>query len=88
LFHGKKLIDHSLNIDCEVCDAMERSETEVDEINYERSTTNDLYSNETIILTDLLHSTPVDGDYVTDFVNFSFTLFHSVTKFMISFNWS
>ena len=27
--HGKKLIDHSLNIDCEVCDAMERSETEM-----------------------------------------------------------
>ena len=61
--HGKKLIDHSLNIDFEVCDTMERSETEVDEINYERSTTNDLYSNKTTILTDLLHSTPVDGDH-------------------------
>jgi len=42
---------------------MERSETEIDEINYERSTTNDVYSNETIILTDLLHSTPIERDH-------------------------
>ena len=49
--------------DHEVCDTMERSETEIDEINYEKSTTNDVYSNKTIILTDLLHSTPVERDH-------------------------
>jgi hypothetical protein len=44
--------------DHKFCDTMEKSETEIDKISderaYERSTTDDMYSNETIILKDLM----------------------------------